>query len=348
MACVDKASEGPGTRKKAAKNDRLKTATEILDVLESGDLSELEELLSDEESDNFDVTLPRRVGDPNPDPSEELYELQEENIDEDENDDDGFPFETQLDLPNEHIRGQTTEIHPDVLKKFGLGPSVVLHLIERLFGGIHFLFFDNYFTSFNLLEALKQKAIHAAGTVRVNRFAGPPLISDKDINKKERGFAEEICTQDGEIVIVKWLDNRACVLASNFIGIGECDTAKRIRIRSRKWTLKMIFHAVDLALTNSWLEYRHIAREHKVPTKEILDLLHFRQRVAEALIKAGKPTSSNQRKRGRPRTSNKDESVDSPPTRRPRQFLQLKSRHVLMTVNNVHLKKLSVTVKACP
>nr|CAD7394001.1 unnamed protein product [Timema cristinae] len=106
MACVDKASEGPGTRKKAAKNDRLKTATEILDVLESGDLSELEELLSDEESDNFDVTLPRRVGDPNPDPSEELYELQEENIDEDENDDDGFPFETQLDLPNEHIRNK--------------------------------------------------------------------------------------------------------------------------------------------------------------------------------------------------------------------------------------------------
>nr|CAD7575010.1 unnamed protein product [Timema californicum] len=224
--------------KKAAKNDRLKTATEILDVLESGDLSELEELLSDEESDNFDVTLPRRVGEPNPDPSEELYELQEENIDEDENDDDGFPFETQLDLPNEHIR--------------------------------------------------------------VSPLSDVTITSKKDIKWRKHARFQPL--------------NLPAVDNSTY---GVEPEPLLIRIRSRKWTLKMIFHAVDLALTNSWLEYRHIAREHKVPTKEILDLLHFRQRVAEALIKTGKPTSSNQRKRGRPRTSNKDESVDSPPTRRP-------------------------------
>lgn len=39
----------------------------------------------------------------------------------------------------------------------------------------HKLYFDNYFTTYNLLELLTERKIHAAGTARVSRFARPPL-----------------------------------------------------------------------------------------------------------------------------------------------------------------------------
>ncbi|KAK7791620.1 hypothetical protein R5R35_012801 [Gryllus longicercus] len=71
----------------------------------------------------------------------------------------------------------------------------------------------------------------------------------------------------------------------------------RVSTKTRKWTVKMIFHAVDLAITNSWIEYVKDAGILEVSKKETLDLLHFRLRVAEALINEGKSTV---KKRGRP------------------------------------------------
>jgi len=50
------------------------------------------------------------------------------------------------------------------------------------------LFFDNYFTTFNLLEVLLAKKIFAAGTAPVNRFADPPLKSDKILAKQHGSF----------------------------------------------------------------------------------------------------------------------------------------------------------------
>lgn len=46
---------------------------------------------------------------------------------------------------------------------------------ERLQINRHYLYFNNYFTSYNLLSELPNRKIHAAGTVRVNRSANPPL-----------------------------------------------------------------------------------------------------------------------------------------------------------------------------
>ncbi|CAH2109250.1 unnamed protein product [Euphydryas editha] len=141
-----------------------------------------------------------------------------------------------------------------------------------------------------------------------------------------------------DVVVIKWMDNKGVVLASNFVGIGNQDEVRRwnevskkyvtiprpelvrlynngmvgvdktdhlvslyrIFIRSKKWTLRMIFHALNLALvsTNSWLEYQEDCKICNIPSTDVLDLLHFRQRVAEALIKMGQPISS--KKRGRP------------------------------------------------
>ncbi|KAH8035477.1 hypothetical protein HPB51_005712 [Rhipicephalus microplus] len=49
----------------------------------------------------------------------------------------------------------------------------------------------------------------------------------------------------------------------------------RTTIRSRKWTLRMTFHIMNLAVVNAWLEYRRDADKQNLPKQ--LDLLDFTQ-----------------------------------------------------------------------
>lgn len=71
----------------------------------------------------------------------------------------------------------------------------------------------------------------------------------------------------------------------------------RTFIRSKKWTSRMICHGIDLAVTNSWLEYRKEAEKLKTPKKDVLDLIHFRAYVGESFILTN---SVPKPKRGRP------------------------------------------------
>lgn len=58
----------------------------------------------------------------------------------------------------------------------------------------------------------------------------------------------------------------------------------RIYIKSNKWTLRLIFHAIDLAVVNSWFEYRRDCKKLKIPLKDQMDLLTFRITLSESLL----------------------------------------------------------------
>lgn len=73
----------------------------------------------------------------------------------------------------------------------------------------------------------------------------------------------------------------------------------RIRLKSKKWYLRIFFHFVDLAMVNAWLRYRQDMVRAGLDKKDILDSLGFRAEVAEALCLMGKGTEYT-RKRGRP------------------------------------------------
>lgn len=72
----------------------------------------------------------------------------------------------------------------------------------------------------------------------------------------------------------------------------------RMHMKSKKWTLRMIFHAFDMAVANCWLEYVNYANVLKIPKNRQLALLDFKSNLAEELILVGRPTPP--RKRGRP------------------------------------------------
>lgn len=242
-------------------------------------------------------------------------------------------------------QGATTELSPTNLKNFGSCASVVLHLANRLDRRGHQLFYDNYFSSYQLLEILRKKHINAGGTIRIDRFAQPPLLADKGMAKKGRGYSDIVVSKNEKVVVVKWQDNKCVHMASNFIGIGTTDTAKRwdkklknhvdvtrpeiislynggmggvdlldqlisyyrVFIRSKKWPLRVIFHFVDFAICSSWLEYRKDRINAKNPKKDIKDLLNFRIELSQSIIKVGNPT--RQIKRGRPRLVTESEEV---------------------------------------
>lgn len=98
---------------------------------------------------------------------------------------------------------------------------------------------------------------------------------------------------------------------SNMGGVDKLDfliSLYRSYVRSKKWTVRMMTHALDLALVNSWLEYRNQASLLGVQKKHILDLLAFRMEVAENLILSKRPP-----KRGRPSA---DANTPEPPKKK--------------------------------
>ncbi|CAK6983347.1 piggyBac transposable element-derived protein 3-like [Scomber scombrus] len=103
-------------------------------------------------------------------------------------------------------QGTTMELSQEHRKQ--LGDGVVYHLSQRITEANHKLYFDNYFTTYNLLELLAERKIPSAGTARVSRFGRPPLQSDKEMAKKPRGSYDEVISRDGKVALVKWYDNR--------------------------------------------------------------------------------------------------------------------------------------------
>ncbi|XP_060879135.1 piggyBac transposable element-derived protein 3-like [Metopolophium dirhodum] len=197
--------------------------------------------------------------------------------------------------------------------------------------------------SYNLFTSLDCLGIKAAGTIRLNCFANPPVVSDKELNTLGRGASYEVTSTDGKVGLIKWLDNKSVTLASNFVTSGSPDIIKRydkknksyvvvcrpeivklyndsmggvdlhdqlisyyrVFIKSRKWTLRMLFHSFDIATCNSWLEYRNDAEAINLPKKKVMDLLGFKQNLASTLISIESSVVTPSRKRGRPSSSNK-------------------------------------------
>jgi len=71
------------------------------------------------------------------------------------------------------------ELDPESIKTFGSGGTAVLHLTKNIKPNRHFLFFDNYFSSYGLFEKLLYNKIYAVSTIRANWFVKPLFLSDE-------------------------------------------------------------------------------------------------------------------------------------------------------------------------
>ena len=214
----------------------------------------------------------------------------------------------------------------------GVGASVVLKLTSTLPSGHNFkVFADNYFTSLPLLEALKQRQIWFAGTIRSNRTKNCPLLSEKDLKKKGRGSYDYRTDKNTNNIAVRWYDNKAVTLVSSYVGVEPVNSVRRYDRKVKKhcqvaephiiqiynkymggidkldmmcsfykasakchrWYIYIWFHTVVIALANAWFLYR---RNLKIlnTTAKFMALRKFQAEVALSLVHVQK------RRAGRP------------------------------------------------
>ena len=89
------------------------------------------------------------------------------------------------------------------------------------------MFFDNWFTTLDLLQHFRSKGIHAVGTIRLNRLRGCLLDANKDLMKNGRGVMDYRCDSNSGIMAVKWVDDSVVNLASNFVGVESIGELER-------------------------------------------------------------------------------------------------------------------------
>lgn len=205
-----------------------------------------------------------------------------------------------------------------VNSNLGLGPSVILHLVKSVPRG-SCVYHDRYFTTIPLIEEMEKLGLHSTGTIMQNRIPDRASIEFKKDKEMQRGESQQfICYPTA---IVKWRDNKSVLLASNCAAADEQSDLKtwhkkqkgyiniaapkivrnynqhiggvnvlhqqmeyyRAFIKTKKWTLKVLIHFLDLSVVNAWRLYRNDCLANKLSRKDSLPLLDFRMNVADSL-----------------------------------------------------------------
>jgi DNA excision repair protein ERCC-6 len=204
-------------------------------------------------------------------------------------------------------------------KAFGKPAAVFVRMVDKINHPTlryHF-FFDNLFTSLNLLSHLQMKGYYGTGTVRANRVPKLAGLPTKEIMKKEiRGKYAFKLSQDG-LSVIKWLDNSVVTVASNAYGVeplgsvrryssktkkvetikcphsikmynkymGGTDrmdedvNAYRIAIRGKKWYWPIFTWLLDVCMNNAWVLHRNTNNNNKITN------LQFRREVVLHYLK---------------------------------------------------------------
>jgi len=179
---------------------------------------------------------------------------------------------------------------------FGESELVVLRLVDHLQPNKHKIFFDNYFSSPELLIILKEMQIFAVATLRENRARKCPIATESELKKKGRGAMDFATNAKEEIIVCGWYDSKRILIASNYLGkdpIGHCNrfdrkerkkisverpaivaeynkqmggvdksdmllALYRTKCRTRKGYMRIFYHLCNLAVVNSWCLYKQI------------------------------------------------------------------------------------------
>ena len=103
---------------------------------------------------------------------------------------------------------------------------------------------------------------------------------------------------------------------ANMGGVDLCDmmlSTYRIRQKSDKHYVDVIYYCIGISVKNSWLKYRRHMAQQNISKKQQYTLIQFQSLIANSLVLAGKPTSSTSRSRGKPSLNS---SLDEPAKKR--------------------------------
>ena len=201
--------------------------------------------------------------------------------------------------------------------KLPLGSRVVLDFLDSVPNpSDHIVFFDNFFTSYDLLVELKERGFRAIGTVRDSRTKKCPLESNALFKKQKRGYFDCRFDKTNKIIFVKWNDNSAVTVGSNFECVEPmhsvnrwCSTQKakisvsqprliaeynagmggvdlhdqalnnyRVKFRGKKWWWPLFTAMLSSTVVNAWKLF-------KIANRSQMDLLEFQRNIVRFYLR---------------------------------------------------------------
>ncbi|XP_060942279.1 piggyBac transposable element-derived protein 4-like [Limanda limanda] len=206
--------------------------------------------------------------------------------------------------------------------------SVMALLDARLRGSGYKLFVDNFFTSPALFRDLLEMKVWACGTIRKNRLGVPetdvnaldstsPLGSIRWIRRDAVLFVQWRDTKDFFMCSTVHTAHSEDTVQRRVPGTGGRRALKDIPVppavndynrsmagvdfsgaligfykvlhKSNKWYMKFFFHFMDIAIVNSFLLHKDLARSRGDPP---LRQKEFRETLIQELAEAGSPSAS--------------------------------------------------------
>lgn len=221
-------------------------------------------------------------------------------------------------------QGNTTFPELLEASEFSLGEKAVLSLSNSLVPGHVLYFNQYFTTLNLAKELLVKgiKCTGIIKKKRIPASAQAKLIEDEELIKRGIGSVHTIVSGDGTTAITKWNDNKPVTLLSNveakepmdvcqlwcqrtkrYISVDRpavvrnyttimsgIDLAERMlsicpnRYRTKKWTQRLFSHMLDLAVSNSWLQYKKREIKKGIALNKIQQLRSFKMELGEGLI----------------------------------------------------------------
>lgn len=207
-------------------------------------------------------------------------------------------------------------------KEKSLGERVVIDLSRELVNSYYHIYFDNYFTSVNLMMTLKKNGILACGCVRSHRLGLPKnRKKDKEMKRSESDWR----TSYKGVRWLIWIDKRPVQFLSNFqdpsiitkvnrrqvdgsiisidcpqivkdynAHMGYVDKADMLKSvyainrKSKKWWPRIFWHFIDVTVVNAFIMFK------QQYANSPLTLKSFRLSIVDGFLK-----NSERVKRGR-------------------------------------------------
>ncbi|KAK3509386.1 hypothetical protein QTP70_033167, partial [Hemibagrus guttatus] len=184
-------------------------------------------------------------------------------------------------------------------QRMGIGAAAVLRMVETFPTGSH-LYFNRYFTSVNLMDELLAKGLLATGTITKNHLPKTcRLPDDKQLKREGRGASVMVVRRSPELAIK--MVRRPAVIREynvNMGGVDLCDrmlSFYRIASRTKKWTMRVIAHFFDVAITNSWIQYKSDSIALNRSAKNTEQFLDFKLHLANELMNYLEPEDTDKK-----------------------------------------------------
>ncbi|XP_066582088.1 piggyBac transposable element-derived protein 3-like [Prorops nasuta] len=201
------------------------------------------------------------------------------------------------------------QIETNVLMKCALGSRVVMNLLKDFLHNItprkinlYHVYFDNYFTNFDLILHLRNIGLRATGTIRNDRVK----IKNEICKKAERGTFAVKNDKNSQINYITVMDSKPVSIASTAAGVNPTLPIKRYSskehekkeiqfphafhiynkymggvdthdahcnnllpsIRNKKWTWVVFTRLIQASITNSVVIYNTASTGNKKSTKQ--------------------------------------------------------------------------------